>query len=95
MYARSPEQTNAFAAALAQAQSRMVVEVWPENWQALQLFARLSTQWRVGMNGPGGLSYEAAYPLMDRLQLSQDELGQLFADLQVMEQAALTVMRNS
>lgn len=45
------------------------------------------------MGGPTGLRYEAVYPLLDRLHGDQDEWMQAFDDLQVMERAALDVMR--
>lgn len=31
--------------------------LWPENLDAFRLFLRLSTQWRVGVNGATGLDY--------------------------------------
>ena len=33
------------------------VHVWPENWLAVEVFASLLTQWRVGMAGMVGLDY--------------------------------------
>ena len=71
----------------------MDVEVWPENWPVLQLFWRLDTQWRVGMNGPAGLAYEAVYPLLDRLHPSEKEWWQALDDIQHMERIALETMR--
>lgn len=72
------------------------VEVWPENWETLMLFVSLQTQWSVaiGMGGGGriGLRYEAVYPLLDRLAGDdKTEWGRLFADLQAMEHAVLTI----
>jgi hypothetical protein len=34
-------------------------EVWPENWDAVQLFTACATQWRVAMGGVTGLDYTA------------------------------------
>lgn len=72
------------------------VEVWPENWNVLALFVGLQTQWNVaiGMGGGGriGLRYEAVYPLLDRAaDGDQKEWVRLFADVQAMEQAVLTI----
>lgn len=68
-------------------------EVWTENWQAFTLFQSLSTQWRVGFNGPTGLDYTAAYPLIDRFSNNDpDAWASLFADLRVLESAALAQM---
>lgn len=72
------------------------VEVWPENWNVLALFVGLQTQWSVaiGMGGGGriGLRYEAVYPLLDRVADGDPkEWARLFADVQAMEQAVLTI----
>jgi hypothetical protein len=68
------------------------VEVWPENWQAFDLFRALSTQWRVGMAGPTGLDYNTLFHKMDRMRLEPDEYDELEADIRTMEFAALGAM---
>ncbi|HYD58971.1 MAG TPA: DUF1799 domain-containing protein [Noviherbaspirillum sp.] len=68
------------------------VELWPENVRAVELFQRLSTQWRVGVGGATGLCYEAVIPLMNRMGLTDEEWSALFDDLQVLERVALEVM---
>lgn len=95
MYRRSPQPAagDLLGQQLAAAQDRVVVEVWPENWQAFDLFGLLATQWRVGMNGPTGLAYEALYPLLDRMTSSPQEWDEAFSDLRFMEAEALKVMR--
>lgn len=88
------EAGNAFLAVIVAAQpAAQDVEVWPENWQAFQLFARLSSQWRSGMGGPTGLCYEALYPLLDRAAASPEEWDELFDDIRAMEREALSVMQ--
>ena len=67
----------------------MVVHVWPENWPVLMLFDRLSTQWRVGMNGPTGLDYNVLLRFLDRMRLSDSDYDDMLGDLSVLEQAAL------
>jgi hypothetical protein len=70
-----------------------VIEVWPENLPALQMFQRIGTRWVVaGMGGVTGLRWEAIYPLMDRLNLTPDAWDALLSDLEVMERAALEVL---
>lgn len=64
--------------------------MFPENWRAFQLFARVQTQWNMAMGGPTGLRYEALYPLLDREAKDGEDWQQLFDDLQVLEGAALT-----
>lgn len=70
--------------------------MWPENLAAYQLFDRVATQWRAGMNGPIGLDYGAAYPVMERMRLSDAEWLDMLDDLRVMEQAAMaTISENN
>jgi hypothetical protein len=71
-----------------------VVEVWPENWPAFQLFAEIATQWRVGMNGPTGLDYLVLHRELDDLGLAGEERQQMKSDIRVLEQAALAAMRD-
>lgn len=66
--------------------------MWPENLRAYELFQGLRTQWRIGMSGPTGLDYFAAFHRMDRMGLSPAEYDQLDEDLQIMEASALQVM---
>jgi hypothetical protein len=70
-----------------------VFEVWPENWRALELFVMLETQWNVGFSGATGLNYLVALAVIDRMKLDQAEADFLFADLRVMERAALPEMK--
>lgn len=69
--------------------------MWPDNEQALHLFARVGTRWvHPAMGGPPiGLRWEAIYPLMDRLQLDNAQWAALHEDLMSMEQAAMQTMR--
>lgn len=70
-----------------------VVEVWPENLRAVEMFYRIGTRWIYGgMGGVLGIRWEAVYPLMDRLQLPPTEWDELLIDLEVMEGAALEVL---
>ena len=66
-------------------------EVFEENWPALDLFLRVQTQWRTGMNGPIGLDYGAVAWV---LRLTTDEATHraLLEDLQIMEGAVLCYM---
>lgn len=65
------------------------VEVWEENWPAIQWFIRFATQWRMGMGGPVGLDYSVILHEMDRQGLSGDERDNLLDALQVIESARL------
>jgi len=63
------------------------VEVWAENWEAIQLFIRFNTQWRVGPHGPHALDY--AVIQQDIAHLPSQERAELMAGMRVIEQAAL------
>ena len=55
----------------------------------------MGTQWRTGMSGPTGLCYEAVYPLIDRMGLSDEDWDQMLDDVMCMERAALEAMRDT
>ncbi len=67
------------------------VEVWPDNWEAVQLFLGVSTQWRAGFGGAIGLDYGAIESAFRFKAIPRLRWGELFEDLQVMEAAALAV----
>lgn len=68
------------------------VEVWPENWQALQVFLAMATQWRIGIGINGmlwlGLDYNALPVVEDRLELPVAERADVFSRLRVLEAVA-------
>lgn len=69
------------------------VELWPENWAAWSLFAELSGQWRMApMGGAAALDYTALFLRMDRLRLQPQQWDEMFADVRVIEAAALKQM---
>lgn len=75
-------------------QSSAITEIWPENEAAFDLFARLQTQWRTGMNGPTGLDYAVLPAMMSLHDIAQADRAQLFDNLQVMEYEALRVFND-
>lgn len=96
LYERSPDAAQLAAFGLTAADyDDEYVEVWPDVWPAVQLFLRLSTQWRIAMGGATGLDYNVLYRMMDRLSLSPAEYDQLEGDIQIMEREALEVMAES
>jgi hypothetical protein len=70
--------------------------VWPENWNAVQLFLKLSTQWdvRVGMAGAAyiGIRYESVPGQMARLRILPEEQPDYWDYLELMERAALPLL---
>ena len=67
-------------------------EVWPENMPAINLFSSISTQWRVGMNGPTGLDYNVLFARMERLHLSDQDHEWMFDDIRTIESEALATI---
>ena len=65
-------------------------EVWPENWNAIEMWCRVQTQWRTSAGGAIGLDYSALAWLFK--MYSVDDQRALLEDLQVMEGAALAAM---
>lgn len=47
------------------------------------------------MGGPVGLDYNVLFHKLDRMNLSPDEYQDIEADIRVMEEAALSIMRQS
>ena len=55
------------------------------------MFLRLQTQWNVSMSGPVGLKYEVLPWLCDLYSVKDSHA--MFEGLQIMERAALRVLR--
>ena len=65
-------------------------EVWPANWPALQMFARLQTQWRTTMSGVSGLDYTAVLAMLRLYEVEEPQA--MLEDLQVMEVQAIKIL---
>lgn len=63
--------------------------LWPENWPAIRLFTQLSTQWRIGTNGPTGLDYNVLFHELDRAGVAGDAYDDMMASIRVIESTAL------
>lgn len=63
--------------------------LWRQNVQAWDLFMAVQTQWRIGMGGREGLDYHGVEVVMQRSGIAEPARDRLFADLRVMERAAL------
>ena len=70
-------------------------KVWLIHQPVLNVFNSLATQWRLGIKGPSGIDYSVLPVVMDLHNINQQDRAQLFADLQVMESAALEQMREN
>lgn len=63
-------------------------EVWEENWESVEIFLKMQTQWNVTMGGYVGLKYEVLQ-WVGQLYDVEDK-RRLLEDIQVMEVAALS-----
>ena len=83
-------------AEVAQELDRDTCKIHPDNETAALAFLALRTQWRLvsGLGGIAfqGLEYAAIPPVLELLQVPRKQRGSVFAELQVMEQAALAVL---
>ena len=69
------------------------VLVWPENVPAVNFFMEFcQTQWRSSMGGPTGLDYTAVLACLRTMGLARDKRDAIFADVRIMEGAALSVI---
>lgn len=75
-------------------------EVWPENWNAVQLFLAVTSQWRKTVIATmskvivryDGFDYPAVEAVMRIHNVPKAERAEMFRSLQVMEVAAATAM---
>jgi hypothetical protein len=69
--------------------------VWPDNWDAVQLFMSAATQWRLdAMGRQAGLDYGALQLPMQHLRLRGRRARLAFAGLQTLEAAYLKGCRS-
>jgi hypothetical protein len=68
-------------------------EVWPENQDALLLFLRCQTQWRMTLGGVVGLDYAVVFSMMDLYAV--DNKRQVMEDLQLMEGRAKKLINDA
>ena len=71
-----------------------VVEVWPDNMPALDLWDKVGDQWRMGFNGPVALDLIPVFHEMDRMDLECEDYDSLLVDIKVMAAAAMGEMRS-
>lgn len=64
--------------------------MFPENWEALQMFLRLGTQWRTGPRGLIGLDYKVIEWLLTLYPAKEPRT--LLEDIQIMEGAVLAAI---
>lgn len=68
------------------------LEIWPDNEASVSVFTAMRRQWRVGPGGPYGLDLGVLPEIWRRLKVPPALRDDIFADLYVMEAAALEEM---
>ncbi|PIT43408.1 DUF1799 domain-containing protein [Snodgrassella alvi] len=92
MYAKSASEAELAAFGFKPSDFNEEVLIWPENFEVVKLFTKLSTQWRVAAGGATGLDYSAVYALFKMHRIKKKRYKSLLADIAVMESAALDEM---
>ena len=67
-------------------------EVWPEHHQALLMFLRCQTQWRMGPSGMVGLDYKVVFDLFGLYNVEDRQL--VMEEVQIMEARALELFND-
>ena len=62
-------------------------EVWPDNWEIVEMFLRVQTLWNMSFGGITGLNYASVLAIMDMYKY--DDPVAVFEGLQIMEVAAM------
>lgn len=68
------------------------VTLWPECSLPIEIFSRVSTQWRVGAGGPVGLDYNVVYRELDDAEITGEHRHAVMASIRVAEAAALEII---
>lgn len=71
------------------------VEIWPDCILAVRVFIACSTQWRSSGFGASGLDYSVLPNVFRMMDIPRKDWAELFEDIRVMEDAALTQMRKT
>ena len=69
------------------------IDLYADTAASVEVFTSLTTQWNIGMSGATGLRYEAVPLVLRMVGVPRGDWPQVFADLRIMEQAALEVIR--
>lgn len=79
----------AFGLVITEPEPEQDIEVWPDNWQVMQIFTDMLSQWNVGMSGVIGLRYESLPIIFEMHGIKRKARHELFKGIRVMEMAAV------
>lgn len=72
-----------------------VTDIWPEHFQAYEVFSEVSGQWIMSMSGPVALNYLAVEQVMRMHGVTKPKKQlALLREIRVMERAALNAMNS-
>jgi hypothetical protein len=72
------------------------VEVWPDNWPAVDFFAAIGPgAWSLNSGGPVGIRPEAFREIRLALGITAAQWRDIYPDVRVLEDAAVETMRAS
>lgn len=86
------EQMAANGLTMADFEADYTAHIWPDNVMPVDVFVAMGTQWRVAFGGCTGLDYGALPEVMRMCGVKRSDWSRVFADVRVMEQAALEQM---
>lgn len=88
----SDEELAAIGIRREDVEDHSVVEIWPENELPFKVFNEVSSQWRVGVNGPTALDWNIAFRIMDLMGVKSKKQLEVIRAIKVMESSALSQM---
>jgi hypothetical protein len=65
------------------------VEVWEDNWEAIALYRKYASQWRMNGRGPAALDMGIFFHELDRKGVNGAEYDEMVGKLSIIESAAL------
>lgn len=69
------------------------LDVWPENWPAVQVFEAMQTQWRFNpMGGISGLEYASLPVVIRLLGFNARSYHEIFPAIRIMEMEAMNLI---
>lgn len=74
------------------------VEVYADNWQTVEVYLAMLTQWRMGETKPIGLDYGCLlgkHGVMAMLGVRRGDRAEVFEGIQIMETAALSYIHRT
>lgn len=93
-YQAPPDSIAALESQIAELKSEPPFEVWEENWQALEIFLELCSQWLISPHGGFlGLNGQVLLSYLTLLDDSKERQRQLYKEVQLIATGAISTWR--